>query len=110
MDAFVTKAIDVTGLDGPDCEERLRRSLAPLPGIEDVRLHRGGGGGRVRVRYDPRRVRLSVIETTLSDAGYPPKGGFWANVRRNWRHFTEANELDSLRSTPHCCNKPPSKP
>lgn len=84
----------------------LQELLGGLPGMRQVVVGEGSHP-RVTLVYDLQQLTLDRIETLLGERGFALEESFWHSQRRAWQRFTEANQLDHLNQSGHCCNKPP---
>ena len=85
---------------------RLDQALSQTPGIHRVQID--PDRQRLEVWYDVRRVSYQQIQTTLVEAGYPPRDSWWSRRKQGWYRFTEANDRANAKAPPTaCCNKPP---
>lgn len=105
ISTFLAQTIPVSGMTCAGCEERIRNSLAGLPGVSKIAAnHRRG---RVKITYDLGKTRLSDIERRLAELGYPLAETWMARIRHSWNRLSEQNISDGMAHVPHCCNKPP---
>lgn len=103
----VKRMLRVTGLNGPEDAQRITHSLLALPGMQDVRCE--SATGAVRVRYELPTTRIHDVELALAKTDCPVTLDFLGRLKLRWLRFTEQNQVDTLRHTPHCCAKPPTR-
>ena len=101
----VTRTLKVTEMVCVECEKIIAEALPALGGVSHVQSD--WQSGEVTVTYDLYRLRIQEVEKLLSEIGYPPDAVFFQRKKRDWLHFTEKNEYDSLKHVGHCCSKPP---
>ena len=61
--------LKIIGMDNPHCMGTVRRAIASLPGILDLKL---AVNQRAVILFDPTKTSDSVILNTIRDAGYEP--------------------------------------
>ena len=66
LQPLVDAEISIEGLRTPIDEERLRRAIAKLPGVEEPTLY----GGMLALRYDPTSTTKVKICNALVQAGF----------------------------------------
>jgi Cu+-exporting ATPase len=70
-EAFKRITIPIGGMTCASCSARIEKVVGRLDGVAEVSVNLATE--KADVRYDPSRVRISVIKKTIADAGYTPR-------------------------------------
>jgi hypothetical protein len=102
----VRRRFKIPALTQAEDSSELDRSLCRIPGLHQAQID--PRRQRLEVWYDVRRVSYQQILTVLTNAGFPPRNGWWFRRKQSWYRFTEANDRENAKAPPAaCCNKPP---
>ncbi|MBF0381674.1 MAG: heavy-metal-associated domain-containing protein [Magnetococcales bacterium] len=101
----VTRNLKVTEMVCDECSNIIAEALQALGGVSHVQSD--WQHNKVTVTYNLYQVKIQEVEKLLLEIGYPPAEGFLQKTKREWLHFREKNEMDSLKHVGHCCSKPP---
>lgn len=82
----------------PEWEARLR----DRHGVTEVRVCREKS--EVFVEYDLLECRETDIEHWMVEEGFVLDDSLMERIKRDWIHYTEDNELDSMRARHSCCD------
>jgi len=77
----------IEGMRCAACSWLIERSIAPLAGVQDVRINPTTGRGLIR--FDPAKLGPSVLFARIASLGYRPHAagsGAWEAVQRKERH------------------------
>jgi len=80
-------SILIEGMRCAACSWLIERSIAPMAGIQDIRINPTTGRGLIR--FDPARLRPSAVFARIASLGYRPHAagtGAWEAVQRKERH------------------------
>lgn len=88
-----TSTLSIQGMTCGSCEQRVRRALEALPGVESAQASRSAG--QATINYNPSTVTPVAMTEALRDAGYP------ASVVAT-AEGTHAATTDSAVTKPSC--------
>jgi Cu+-exporting ATPase len=70
-ETFKRITIPIGGMTCASCSARIEKVVGKLDGVAEVSVNLATE--KADIRYDPSRVRISVIKKTITDAGYTPR-------------------------------------
>lgn len=105
---LVTRTLTVTEMICSECGDAIEDGLAALDGV--VNVVTDWRYDSITLTYDLTRVRLQEVENLLTELGFPPDPTLFGQLRREWLHFIEQNELDHLNAPPPNFTEPPELP